>query len=1057
MKVAIITKVSVIVSLLCLITIAGADIIVESGIGGLNRSYYYEVGSRWFDSTSKSTAEGLTPGILSRFVNLQTYPNDRDTAVFRPYINTAGNYQVFVSWNLGNASTVRHTIYYSGGTAIQDLLQDGYGQSTPSNANIWIPLGTYNFASGTSGRVEVTSTYVSGRPGPIGNYRVYADAVKWVWADAPVTPVAAFTGTPTTGQTPLTVSFTDNSLNNPTSWFWDFGDGTTSTVQNPQHTYSTVSAITYYTVKLIVSNSAGTSTTIKTNYIRVTAPSSPPPIAIDSVTRTGIIVDNLDSGFSYFGAWSLATAYGQWASNYRLATTVNNNLSNATARWRPTLPDSKKYNVYVWYPATTNRVLDARYRIYYSGGNETFYVNQTVNYGGWFYLGCFSFASGTTGYVELTNATRTSAGSYWVGADAVMFEAITTIIVDDSLHYNNQFKITGSWSVSTSPQYFYSTTARYVSAVTSGLATRTAIWRPHLPANGIYQVEVCYPSEILGQTLAKDAKFTVYHKTGYEPVIVPQYAHGKFLGGHWFDLGVFAFDSGTTGYVELTNLAPESNGRVVAADAVRFTTYSPLPAREGGEFRAFWAHGINVMGLRSIQEVTAMIDTARMANYNAIIVHGRVAGDAYYDSAYEPKSSALGANTTFDAISACVAYAHDTSGGKPYIEVHLWMNPYRDYRTDMPPTDTTMHLFYLHPEWIDQTYSGTTLVNNMMFTNPAIPDNQDYHIKVWMDAIRNYDVDGIHTDDYFYQGSSWGYNTIAISRFSTEFGYYPSTNDANHGNWRRQEVTSFVRRVYAESLTIKPHIKWSKSPVASGSMIPYTSSAAYASGFSDWIDWLKNHYIDAFVPEVYTGFNSTFTTNVWFSTDTAKAYGRHNYVGLACYSQTTATIMTEINYCQNSAKSHGTVCFTYHQQTPAPIDNPGFYSIITTVVFAKPTTTPAMPWKSNPPGGILKGVVGSNLAPYKFYSGKSLYKALVTYTGPYGSGSTYTDGCGYYCMFDVPYGVYTVTAYPPPGVVLAPVSVPNVQIIRGVPTRVDLFLDTVPVELSAFTAEAVKP
>ncbi len=57
-------------------------------------------------------------------------------------------------------------------------------------------------------------------------------------------------------------------------------------------------------------------------------------------------------------------------------------------------------------------------------------------------------------------------------------------------------------------------------------------------------------------------------------------------------------------------------------------------------------------------------------------------------------------------------------------------------------------------------------------------------------------------------------------------------------------------------------------------------------------------------------------------------------------------------------------------------------------------------------------------------------------------------------MFDVPYGMYTVTAYPPAGMTLAPQSVNNVQIIRGVTTKIDLNLDLVPVELSAFTSEA---
>ena len=63
----------------------------------------------------------------------------------------------------------------------------------------------------------------------------------------PVTPVAAFTNaTPRNGISPLTVSFTDQSTNTPTSWFWNFGDGdsTNATQQNPVHTYTTPG--TYY-------------------------------------------------------------------------------------------------------------------------------------------------------------------------------------------------------------------------------------------------------------------------------------------------------------------------------------------------------------------------------------------------------------------------------------------------------------------------------------------------------------------------------------------------------------------------------------------------------------------------------------------------------------------------------------------------------------------------------------------------------------------------------------------------------------------------------------------
>jgi len=77
-------------------------------------------------------------------------------------------------------------------------------------------------------------------------------------------PVANFVGSPTSGAAPLTVNFTDQSTNNPTSWAWTFGDGGTSTVQNPSHIYT---ANGNYTVSLTATNAYGSNTMTKTNYI----------------------------------------------------------------------------------------------------------------------------------------------------------------------------------------------------------------------------------------------------------------------------------------------------------------------------------------------------------------------------------------------------------------------------------------------------------------------------------------------------------------------------------------------------------------------------------------------------------------------------------------------------------------------------------------------------------------------------------------------------------------------------------------------------------------------
>jgi PKD repeat protein len=79
-------------------------------------------------------------------------------------------------------------------------------------------------------------------------------------------PRAGFSGTPSSGAAPLTVNFTDQSEGEITDWLWDFGDGQTSTLTNPTHTYDDVGT---YTVSLTVEGPRGTDTEAKTDYITV--------------------------------------------------------------------------------------------------------------------------------------------------------------------------------------------------------------------------------------------------------------------------------------------------------------------------------------------------------------------------------------------------------------------------------------------------------------------------------------------------------------------------------------------------------------------------------------------------------------------------------------------------------------------------------------------------------------------------------------------------------------------------------------------------------------------
>ena len=106
-----------------------------------------------------------------------------------------------------------------------------------------------------------------------------------VTAAPPPAPIAAFIGAPLIVSAGSVVQFTDQSLNSPTSWSWTFGDGNGNTQQNPSHVYS---AIGNYTVNLTATNSQGSNTLSKTNYIQVVALAQPVASFTTNVSSGGI-------------------------------------------------------------------------------------------------------------------------------------------------------------------------------------------------------------------------------------------------------------------------------------------------------------------------------------------------------------------------------------------------------------------------------------------------------------------------------------------------------------------------------------------------------------------------------------------------------------------------------------------------------------------------------------------------------------------------------------------------------------------------------------------------
>jgi serine protease len=172
------------------------------------------------------------------------------------------------------------------------------GTSTVKNpSHIYTTAGTYTVA------LTATNAYGSNTLTKTGYVVVSAQNTN--------PPVAAFSGTPTSGTIPLTVVFTDASTNAPTSWAWNFGDGGTSTLQNPSHVYTVAGT---YSVTLTVTNAYGSNGLTKTGYITANA-----------VTQQ---CDDFADG-NYTG-WTNAT--GTWtAASYYLrgnSTTTNAKLTS---------------------------------------------------------------------------------------------------------------------------------------------------------------------------------------------------------------------------------------------------------------------------------------------------------------------------------------------------------------------------------------------------------------------------------------------------------------------------------------------------------------------------------------------------------------------------------------------------------------------------------------------------------------------------------------------------------------------------------------------------------
>lgn len=401
---------------------------------------------------------------------------------------------------------------------------------------------------------------------------------------------------------------------------------------------------------------------------------------------------------------------------------------------------------------------------------------------------------------------------------------------------------------------------------------------------------------------------------------------------------------------------------VISCFVVNLSAQNP-PKRE---FRAAWlATYANIdwpsSGASSATEQSTYIqrmEEHRVTGMNAVFVQIRSQCDAMYPSPYEPWSADLtgtqgnAPNPYYDPLEFMI---NETK--KKGMEFHAWINPYRALANASAGNLAALspnHIINTQPSWI--MTAGTQRI-----LNPGIPAVWDYVIKVVMDVVRRYDVDGIHFDDYFYPYPSAGtYNDDA------EFALY-NRGIATKADWRRSNVDSLVRRLNDSIKLTKPWVKFGISP--SGIWLSASTSPANPAGsntssgatqhhkdlFANSRLWIQQGWVDYLIPQVYWYIGQTGSDyNILIPWWNNNAFGRNIYSGMAGYKvgevaqdaqfeTDKSQIPNQVRLNRQNANIKGHVIYN---TTSLRNNKLGFRDSLQQF-FNKPALQPLMTWKDN--------------------------------------------------------------------------------------------------------------
>lgn len=389
---------------------------------------------------------------------------------------------------------------------------------------------------------------------------------------------------------------------------------------------------------------------------------------------------------------------------------------------------------------------------------------------------------------------------------------------------------------------------------------------------------------------------------------------------------------------------------------------SANPPALSREFRGLWVATVanidwptraSLTAAEQLTEMRTILDTARSLGMNAIILQVRSAGDALYRSSIEPWSRSLagaqGADPGWDPLDAWVTEAHQRG-----LELHAWFNPYRAGNVSDTARLAPNHLARLRPDL-------ARIAQNQLWFDPGEPEVQDHTVRVILDVLSRYDVDGVHLDDYFYPYPVPG--AAVPTQFPDDASYakYLAAGgvDMPRADWRRQNVNGFIERLYREVHRVKPQAKVGISPFGiwrPGNPAGVTGLDAYNDLFADSRLWLQNGWIDYIAPQLYwslssTGQNFTALLDWWLSMNTMH---RHVWPGLAAYRVADGTssayaaseITAEIAQVRTraGAAAGGASGTLLYNTTTVRLDKGGLADALRASAFKNAAIVPSFPW-----------------------------------------------------------------------------------------------------------------